>query len=228
MAGSNDQYFRRLELYGEKAGELCGISIEGPARVWWNVIRAKWEREWTVWIWLNFVREFNQKYLPSIVQEKREDDFIRLRQGGLSVSEYETQFTKLSKFAPELIATEQRRVRRFVQGLNVELQEALAAAQINTFTEVLEKVQMIEIARAQVKAFHAKKKGASSGDQGQEQGDLDMPHSKEGRGAGGVRISGTPMEVTPRGAQVQSTTERCLTWRSNINPLWILWKDQSY
>ena len=88
---------------------------------------------------MNFVREFNEKYLPPIVQEKIEDDFINFRQGTLSIAEYETQFTKLSKFAPELIATEQRRVRRFVQGLNVEIQEALAAAQINTFTEVLEK-----------------------------------------------------------------------------------------
>ena len=106
------------------------------------------------------MREFNEKYLPPIVQEKREDDFIKLRQGTLSVAEYETQFTKLSKFAPELIATEQRRVRRFVQGLNVEIQEALAAAQINTFSEVLEKAQRIEIARAQVRAFHAKRRGA--------------------------------------------------------------------
>ena len=54
---------------------------------------------------MNFVREFNEKYLPPLVQEKREDDFIMLRQGGSSVSEYETQFTKLSKFAPELIGT---------------------------------------------------------------------------------------------------------------------------
>ena len=60
------------------------------------------------------MREFNEKYLPPIVQEQREDEFIGLRQGTLSVSEYETQFTKLSKFAPELIVTEQRRVRRFV------------------------------------------------------------------------------------------------------------------
>ena len=74
----------------------------------------------------------------------------------MSVSEYEVQFTKLSKFAPELIATEPRKVRRFVQGLNVEIQEALAAAQINTFTEVLEKAQRIEIVRAQVRNFHAK------------------------------------------------------------------------
>ena len=85
------------------------FQFEGPARAWCNVIRAKWESEGVAWTWVNFVLEFNEKYLPPIVQEKREDDFIKLRQGTLSVSEYETQFTKLSKFALELIATEQRR-----------------------------------------------------------------------------------------------------------------------
>ena len=49
-------------------------------------------------------------------------------------------------------------MRRFVQGLNVKMQKALAAAQINTFTEALEKAQRIEIAREQVKAFHTRKR----------------------------------------------------------------------
>ena len=62
----------------------------------------------------------------------------------------------------------------------MEIQEALAAAQINTFTEVLEIAQRIEIAMAQVRAFHAKRRGAPSGSQGQEQGDLDIPPSKVG------------------------------------------------
>ena len=117
------------------------------------------------------MREFNEKDLLPIVQEKREDNFTKLCQGTSSVAEYETQFTKLSKIAPELIATEQRRIRRFVQGLNVELQEVLAVAQINTFTEVLDKSQRIEITRAQVRNFNAKRKGAPGGSQGPAQSD---------------------------------------------------------
>ncbi|XP_071912309.1 uncharacterized protein [Coffea arabica] len=99
--------------------------------------------------WANFTREFNAKFLPPLIQEKREDDFIKCRQGAVSVAEYEIQFTKLSRFAPELIATEQRRVRRFVQGLNVEMQEGLAAVRIDTFADVVERGQRVEVARAQ-------------------------------------------------------------------------------
>ena len=88
----------------------------------------------------------------------------------------------------------------------MEIQEALAAAQINNFTEVLEKAQRIEIARAQVRAFHAKWRGAPARGQEQLHGNLGRPLSKVSRGAGGVRISETPKEVTPRSAsQVDQT-----------------------
>ena len=35
--------------------------------------------------------------------------------------------------------TEQRRIRHFIQGLNVEIQKDLAVAEINSFSEVMEK-----------------------------------------------------------------------------------------
>ena len=57
------------------------------------------------------------------------------------MAEYEGKFTKLSKYAPELVINERKRIRRFLEGLNVEIQERLAIAQISTFTEPLEKAQ---------------------------------------------------------------------------------------
>nr|XP_027062796.1 uncharacterized protein LOC113689175 [Coffea arabica] len=45
--------------------------------------------------------------------------------------------------------TEQRRIRRFVQGLNVEIQKDLAVAQINAFSDAEEKEQRVENARLQ-------------------------------------------------------------------------------
>ena len=46
---------------------------------------------------------------------KREDNFIKLFHGTLNVAKYETQFTKLFKFIPELVVTERKRIRQFVQ-----------------------------------------------------------------------------------------------------------------
>ena len=57
------------------------------------------------------MREFNEKYLPPMIQEKREGNFIKLRQGTSSAADYEERFTKLSRFTPELVATERKRMR---------------------------------------------------------------------------------------------------------------------
>ena len=84
-------------------------------------VRVKWKREQTPRIYANFEREFNDKFLPPMIQEKREDNFIKLKQGLLSVAEYDERFTKLLKFTPELVVTKCKRIRRFIQGLNVEI-----------------------------------------------------------------------------------------------------------
>ncbi|CAH2812880.1 MAG: hypothetical protein CBHOC_5447, partial [uncultured Caballeronia sp.] len=139
------------------------FQFEGAARSWWSVVRNKWERDQTPWNWENFKREFDEKFLPPMIQEKREEEFIKLKQGTMSVADYEAQFTKLAKFAPDFVATDQRRIRRFVQGLNVEIQAALATIPSNTFTEVLEKALRIENSRLQLRAFHAKKRNFASG-----------------------------------------------------------------
>ncbi|XP_071939914.1 uncharacterized protein [Coffea arabica] len=124
----------------------------------------------------------------------------------MSVAKYEVQFTKLSRFAPELIATEQRRVRRFVQGLNVEIQEGLAAVRIDTFAEAIERAQRVEVARAQVKSFLAKKRFAPSSSREPNYGNA--PPAKVGRGASGMISPGAPRGAIARGAGARNAGGR--------------------
>ncbi|XP_027151966.1 uncharacterized protein LOC113780390 [Coffea eugenioides] len=190
--------FAALHYSEERQVTFAIFQLEGTARSWWNVIRMKWNREQTPRTSVNFMRDFNAKYFPPLVQEKKEDEFIRLRQGTQMVAEYKSQFTRLSKFAPELILTEQRRVRRFIQGLNVEIQKDLAVAQINTFSEAVEKALRVENARLQVRNFQVKKWGFSASSL--TQGDKSTP-PKFGRGAGGGRLPGMARGTPPRGGQ---------------------------
>ncbi|XP_071932106.1 uncharacterized protein [Coffea arabica] len=198
--------FAALHYPDEQQVTFAVFQLEGAVRSWWNVIRQKWEREQTPRTWVNFIREFNAKFFPPLVQERKEDEFIRLRQGAQTVAEYESQFTRLSKFAPELILTEQRRIWRFVQGLNVEIQKDLAAAQINAFSEAVEKAQRVENARLQVKNFQAKKRGFPGNNSGQE--DENIP-PKFGRGTGGVRMPEMSPERPLRGGSASAARGPC-------------------
>ncbi|XP_027150279.1 uncharacterized protein LOC113750512 [Coffea eugenioides] len=152
--------FAALNYTEERQVAFAVFQFEGATRSWWNMIRAR----------------------------ERKDDFIKCKQGSLSVAEYETLFIKLSKFAPELVAAEQRRIRRFIQGLNMEIQEGLAATQITSFSDAIERAQRIESAKAQVKAFNARKRNAPSGSRGLVDANALSP--KFGRGVSEVNTSG--------------------------------------
>ena len=116
--------FTALDYTEERRVNFIVFQFEDVACAWWDVIRGKWERAQTPWTWEHFMREFNEKFLPPLIQEKREDEFIKLRQGTSSAVEYEGNFTKRCKYAPELVTNERKRIRRFVQELNAEIQES--------------------------------------------------------------------------------------------------------
>ena len=113
--------FATLDYTKERCVNFVAFQFESVARAWWDVIRGKWKRAQTPWIWENFTREFNEKFLSPLIQENRENEFIKLRQGTFSVAEYEGKFTKFFKYAPELVTNERKRIRCFVQGFNVEI-----------------------------------------------------------------------------------------------------------
>ena len=74
------------------------------------------------------------------------------------MAEYEEKFTQLSKYAPEMVNTETKRRRRFLQGLNVEIQDALVTTTVSTYAGMVEMAQRVENSKAKVKEFHSAKR----------------------------------------------------------------------
>ena len=72
--------FVALVYTEDRRVNFAAFQFEGVARAWWDMIRGKWERAQTPWTWENFTREFNEKFLPPLIQEKMEDEFIKLKQ----------------------------------------------------------------------------------------------------------------------------------------------------
>nr|XP_027109267.1 uncharacterized protein LOC113729140 [Coffea arabica] len=168
-----------------------------------EIAEGWWERISDIFAALNYAEE-RQVTFAAFQFEGAARSWWNL--GATSVAEYEVQFTKLSRFAPELIATEQRRVRRFVQGLNVEIQEGLAAVRIDTFADAVERAQRVEVARAQVKSFQAKKRFAPSSSREPTYGNA-LP-AKIGRRTSGVNSPGAPRGALARGTGARSAGGR--------------------
>ena len=74
--------------------------------------------------------------------------------------EYDREFTKLSRFARSLVATEKDKVERFVNGLKISLQKDLALCELPSYAEALDRALKAKWIREQMnsdKKFRDKK-----------------------------------------------------------------------
>ena len=73
-----------------------------------------------------------------------EEQFIRLQQRNRSVDEYAAEFLRLSRFAPYMVADEEKRASRFQQGLKMDVQMFLIPQQLKTYSQVLSIAREVE------------------------------------------------------------------------------------
>ena len=62
--------------------------------------------------------EFKKHYVGRIYLNNMRKEFHNLKQRQMSVTEYQREFTRLSKYAPEILVSEDEKCRRFEDGLN--------------------------------------------------------------------------------------------------------------
>ncbi|XP_058106969.1 uncharacterized protein LOC131250704 [Magnolia sinica] len=128
---------RPLHCTEAKSVELLSYLFEKEADLWWeSVLRSIPEGH--VWTWGEFEARFNVKYLPQTYQHERENEFLRLQQGGMSVAQYENHFTELSRYASEMIASEAIKMRRFTAGLRSDIRSKICCVNIRTYAELVE------------------------------------------------------------------------------------------
>ena len=71
--------------------------------------------------WTFFVDSFREKYLGEAQLSGKIQEFMNLKQGKMTVTEYVTKFTELARFAPTIVPTDDARKRKFMLGLRVEV-----------------------------------------------------------------------------------------------------------
>jgi hypothetical protein len=67
------------------------------------------------------------------IDEYQKKEFMSLKQGNMSVSEYRDKFIQLSRYAPDEVADDERKQEHFTEGLNGPLQYALVAHTFPSF-----------------------------------------------------------------------------------------------
>ncbi|KAL8123967.1 hypothetical protein AgCh_011826 [Apium graveolens] len=99
----------------EQKTDFASYFLKGEANYWWESKKVL-EGEGVV-TWDRFTDFFLEKYFPRFMKNQMEIKFLELKQDNLSVADYETKFTELARFVPEQVDTDEKRAKRFQQGL---------------------------------------------------------------------------------------------------------------
>jgi hypothetical protein len=94
--------------------------------------------------WASFKILFDRKYFPSAVRKLKQQEFLALVQGGMSVTSYENKFNQLSRFAPGLVEDEAWKADRFEQGLKPEIQMFTTLLNLTKYEDVVDRALSVE------------------------------------------------------------------------------------
>jgi hypothetical protein len=100
--------------------------LVGPAVDWWDAYVETIS-------WQEFRNNFRTHHVSLGVMKLKMKEFEDLKQGSMSVSEYVTRFTQLSRYAPDNVDTDEKKQDWFLNGLNDGLVYALEARDFINF-----------------------------------------------------------------------------------------------
>ncbi|XP_028126418.1 uncharacterized protein LOC114323135 [Camellia sinensis] len=108
---------------------LATFTLTEEARRWWMLVRGE-NRDLT---WDRFKETFYEKYFPQCMRDRKISEFEQLKQGTMSVAEYESKFTELARYAPHMVDTDYKKARKALMAeTNIT---ALETSKLTTMTE---------------------------------------------------------------------------------------------
>nr|KYP33422.1 Retrovirus-related Pol polyprotein from transposon 17.6 [Cajanus cajan] len=126
-----------------------------------------------------FRRVFLEKYFPESVRHAKEAEFMRLHQGGMTVSEYAMRFEHLARFYSQAIS-EAWKCRKFAEGLKHELKRVVVPMAITEFPALVEKAKVVERLEGGNHVTRAAEGPAGSKKGGNQRKPYDRPQQQQG------------------------------------------------
>ena len=89
-----------MALVKEQKVDFGTYMLVEEAKQWWENTRQCLEAEGQVVTWETFKRVFLEKYFPNDVRNKKEMEFLELKQNNMIITEYSAKFKELVSYFP--------------------------------------------------------------------------------------------------------------------------------
>ncbi|XP_040363886.1 uncharacterized protein LOC121049795 [Rosa chinensis] len=122
---------------------LAVFLLEENAYHWWELERQRYVGQVAI-SWTNFRLAFYEHFYPRSFHDAKLAEFLKLVQGTMTVAQYEHRFIELSRYAPLLVANEEDKCRRFVDGLREEIRFVVTAIGHTRFVTLVQAAMRVE------------------------------------------------------------------------------------
>ena len=136
--------------------DLATYQLEGEADNWWNMIKDT--RNTAIMTWAQFEELFLEKYFPMTVKEDMIQEFLSLRQGGMTVAQYVARFEELARHASRFVGDDRDKARKFEWGLDFSLREKVVPLRLTSYQGVVDAALGTERERNDAKRVLSQKK----------------------------------------------------------------------
>jgi hypothetical protein len=117
--------------------------LEGPAADWCDAY-VEVHKEPERINWQEFRNNFRTHHVTFGMMKLKKKEFEDLKQGSMSMNEYVTRFTQLSRYTLDHVDTDEKKQARFLNGLNDGPTYALETRDFTNFQDMMDKALVLE------------------------------------------------------------------------------------
>jgi hypothetical protein len=119
------QKFGLLRCTETQKSLFAAQQLRGPASTWWGNYVAVQPAGHQI-TWDEFKLAFQEHYILEGVLHMKQEEFMKLNQGGDTVTQYLNKFNHLSQYAIDQVNTDLKKRNCFMRGLNDRMQRKMA------------------------------------------------------------------------------------------------------
>ncbi|CAH9109141.1 unnamed protein product [Cuscuta epithymum] len=154
-----DKLFDAINCPTDQRINTAAYYLRQEADNWWATT-ALTLRQQPDFSWETFKEEMRKRFYPEHVRAEKYEEFLHLKQVGMTVQEYHAKFLNLARFAPTLVPDEIEKTNKFIRGLNFETQKALCVSECQTLNDAYNKAgKHYRVQQLQKKTLKRARKG---------------------------------------------------------------------
>ncbi|KAL0551627.1 hypothetical protein IC582_010716 [Cucumis melo] len=134
---SLETIFRYMKCPEDKKVQSAVFMLTDRGTAWWETTERMLGGDVSQITWQQFKESFYAKFFSASLRDAKRQEFLNLEQGDMTVEQYDAEFDMLTRFAPEMIATEAARADKFVRGLRLDIQGLVRAFRPATHADAL-------------------------------------------------------------------------------------------